>query len=328
MNRLKKWNLLLTILTVAILAGICLFSGPALAAGDYPTKKIELVVAFNPGGGSDTFGRAFAKYSEKYIGQTMFVTNRTGGAGAIGFNHGAKAKKDGYVLTLAVTTLTIAPHITKGYPVTVDDFEPLALLATVPSCVSVYTESKYRTLEALIKDAKAKAGKFRLGTAGTGSPWHLSGAALAMAADVKLSFVPYKGAGPAIVALLGKHIDAVITSAGEILPHVQSGKARTLAMVAEKRFAALPDVPTTVEMGYDADVVAWRGLVAPKGTPKAIVNFLISAIEKTAKDPGFLKFMKSRGITIDPVLGNAFGKWLVKKNSDYAKLAKMAGLSK
>ena len=128
--------------------------------------------------------------------------------------------------------------------------------------------------------------------------------------------------------VLGKHIDAVITSAGEILPHVQSGKARTLAMVAEKRFAALPDVPTTVEMGYDADVVAWRGLVAPKGTPKATVNFLLSAIEKTAKDPGFLKFMKSKGITIDPVLGNAFGRWLVKKNSDYAKLAKMAGLSK
>ena len=151
---------------------------------------------------------------------------------------------------------------------------------------------------------------------------------MAKAAGIQLSFVPYKGAGPAIVALLGKHIDAVITSASEILPHVQSGKARILAMVSEKPFPALPDVPTTVSLGLDADVVAWRGLTAPKGTPKEIVKYLISAIEKTAADADFLKFMKSKGITIDLVTGDAFGKWLVKKNSDYGQLAKMAGLSK
>ena len=327
MKRFKRWKGLVTVSTAAALMVVLIVVGPAFA-GDYPTKKVELVVAFKPGGGSDTFGRAFAKFGGKYVGQPIFVVNRTGGAGAIGFSHGAKAKPDGYCLTLAVTTLTIAPHITKGYPVTIDDFEPLALMATVPSCVSVPAASKYKTLAELIKDAKAKGGQFRLGTAGTGSPWHLSGAALAKAAGVQFSFVPYKGAGPAIVALLGEHIDAVITSASEIYPHVQSGKARTLATVSEKPFPAMPDVPTTVSLGYDADVVAWRGLTAPKGTPKEIVGYLISAIEKTAKDSDFLKFMKSKGITIDLVTGDAFGKWLVKKNSDYGQLAKMAGLAK
>jgi putative tricarboxylic transport membrane protein len=327
MKRFENWVDPVTILTVAAVMVVFIASGFAVA-GEYPNKKVELVVAFKPGGGSDTFGRAFAKFGGKYVGKPLFVVNRAGGAGAIGFNHGAKAKPDGYCLTLAVTTLTIAPHITKGYPVTIDDFEPLALMATVPSCVSVPAGSKYKTLADLIKDAKAKGGQVRLGTAGTGSPWHLSGAALAKAADVQFSFVPYKGAGPAIVALLGEHIDAVITSASEIYPHVQSGKARSLAMVSEKPFPAMPDVPTTISLGYDADVVAWRGLTAPKGTPKQVVDYLITAIEKTSKDSDFLKFMKSKGITIDLVTGDAFGKWMVKKNNDYGQLAKMAGLAK
>jgi len=327
MKKLKRWEDLVTIVIVAAVM-VVFFAGGFAVAGEYPDKKVELVVAFKPGGGSDTFGRAFAKFAAEYVGQPIFVVNRTGGAGAIGFSYGAKAKPDGYCLTLAVTTLTIAPHITKGYPVTIDDFEPLALMATVPSCISVPAGSKYKTLADLIKDAKAKGDRFRLGTAGTGSPWHLSGAALAKATGVQFSYVPYKGAGPAIVALLGEHIDAVITSASEIYPHVQSGKARSLAMVSEKPFPAMPDVPTTVSLGYDADVVAWRGLTAPKGTPKEIIGYLISSIEKTSKDPDFLKFMKSKGITIDLVTGDAFGKWLVKKNNDYGQLVKMAGLSK
>jgi tripartite-type tricarboxylate transporter receptor subunit TctC len=318
---------LLGVFAAAGLLGLVLSGGLALA-DKYPSKKIELVVAFEPGGDSDTFGRAVAQYGEKYVGQTIFVTNRTGGAGAIGFNYGAKAKPDGYVLTLAVTTLTIAPHITKGYPVTIKDYEPLALLSVVPSCISVPKDSKYKDIKDVIKDAKARPGKVRLGTAGTGSPWHLSGAALGKAAGVNLSFVPYKGAGPAITALMGNHIDTVITSAAEIYPHVQSGKLRSLAMVADKRFPAMPNVPTTVEMGIAADVVAWRGVVAPKGTPKPIVDHLIAAITKMSKDPDFLKFMKSIGVDIDLVAGDAFGKWMAKKDKDYGELAKMAGLAK
>jgi len=328
-NSVNRFTRLLVIFTAVSLMGLCLigFGGLALAA-DYPSKKIELVVAFEPGGGSDTFGRAVAQFAQKYVGQSIFVSNRAGGAGAIGFNYGAKAKPDGYVLTLGVTTLTIAPHITKGYPVTINDFEPLALLAVVPSCLSVSVDSKYKNLEDFIADAKSRPGKVRLGTAGTGSPWHLSGGALAEATGTDLSFVPYKGAGPAITALLGKHIDSVITSAAEIYPHVKSGKVKTLTMVSKDRFKAMPDVPTTVELGYDADVVAWRGLVAPKGTPKKTVDFLISAIEKMSKDPEFLKFMGSIGVDINMVAGDDFGKWMAKKDKDYGALAKMAGLAK
>ena len=319
-------RLLFAVTAVSLLA-VALCSGLALA-GDYPDKKVELVVAFKPGGGSDTFARAFAQYGQKYMGQPIFVVNRAGGAGAIGFNYGAKAKPDGYTVTLGVTTLTIAPHITKGYPATVKNFKPLALLAVVPSCVSVPADSKYKTLDDFIRDAKARPGKVRVGTAGTGSPWHLSGAALAKAAGLKLSFVPYKGAGPAVTALMGKHIDAVITSAGEIYPHVKSGKVKSLAMVSEKRFPAMPKVPTTVELGYKADVVAWRGLLAPNNTPQPVVDYLIGVINKTAKDPDFLKFMDSKGINITLVTGAAFGKWLTDKDDSYAKLCKLAGLAK
>ena len=311
----------------ACLVALCALAGPAIA-GDYPDRKVELVVAFKPGGGSDTFGRAVAKFGEKYVGQPIFVTNRAGGAGAIGFTYGAKAKPNGYTITLAVTTLTIAPHITKGYPVNYKDYAPLALLAVVPSCISVPADSKYKTLQDLIKDAKARPGKVRLGTAGTGSPWHLAGAALAGAAGTKLSFVPYKGAGPAITALMGGHLDCTITSAAEIFPHVKAGKVRALAIIAEKRFPVLPDVPTTIEMGLNADVVAWRGLVAPKKTPKARVDYLIKAIEKLAADKEFLDFMAKKGISPQLVTGDKFGEWLKKKTDDYGKLAKISGLSK
>jgi tripartite-type tricarboxylate transporter receptor subunit TctC len=296
-------------------------------ARDYPKKKIELVVAFKPGGGSDTLGRAVAHYGKKYIGQTIFVTNRTGGAGAVGFNYGASAKPDGYVLTFIVTTLTIAPHITKGYPVTYKDFEPVALIAVVPSCISVRADSKYKTLQDFIQDAKARPGEIRVGQAGTGSPWHLAGGSLIEAANIKFSSVPYKGAGPSITALLGGHLDATVTSAGEIFPHVKAGKVRTLAIIAQKRFDVLPGVPTTLELGYNADVVSWRGIAAPKGTPQKIVDYLVNGFEKMSKDQEFIDFLKSRGINLQFVKGEAFRQWLVKKHQEYGKIAKSAGLA-
>ncbi|BEQ16996.1 ABC transporter substrate-binding protein [Desulfoferula mesophila] len=317
----------LVALATACVAVLCTLAGAAVA-GDYPDKKIELVVAFNPGGGSDTFGRAVARFGEKYVGQPIFVTNRAGGAGAIGFVYGAKAKPDGYTLTLAVTTLTIAPYMTKGYPVTYKDYAPLALLAVVPSCISVSAESKYKTLQDFLKDAKAQPGKMRVGTSGTGSPWHLAGAALGNAAKVNFSFVPYKGAGPTITALMGGHIDSAITSAAEIFPHVQAGKVRVLAIIADKRFPVLPDVPTTIELGLKANVVAWRGLVAPNKTPKDRVTYLIKAITKLSEDKEFLDFMAKNGVTPHLITGEKFGQWLKVQSEDYANLVKLTGLVK
>jgi tripartite-type tricarboxylate transporter receptor subunit TctC len=324
---MKNWRGEVWFLVSVILLFTFLVCQGVVSAQDYPTKKIEMVVAFKPGGGSDTLGRAVAHYGKKYIGQTIFVTNRTGGAGAIGFNYGARAKPDGYVLTFIVTTLTIAPHITEGYPVTYKDYEPIALVAVVPSCISVRADSKYKTLEGFIQDAKADPGKLRVGQAGTGSPWHLAGAALADAAGIKFSSVPYKGAGPSITALLGGHLDATITSAAEIFPHVQAGKARTLAIIAQKRFAAMPDVPTSIELGYKADVVSWRGIAAPKGTPQNIIEYLINGFEKMSKEKEFIDFLQSRGINVQFVKGKAFGKWLADKHGEYGKIAKMAGVA-
>jgi tripartite-type tricarboxylate transporter receptor subunit TctC len=322
--KIVKKGMVFGILSVFV-ACLFLLQGSALAL-DYPKKKIELVVAFSPGGGSDTLGRAVAHYGEKYIGQPIFVTNRAGGAGAVGFSYGAHAKPDGYVLTFIVTTLTIAPHITEGYPVTYEDFAPIALIAVVPSCISVRADSKYQTLEDVLNDAKKRPDEIRVGQAGTGSPWHLAGAALADAADVEFSFVPYKGAGPSITALLGGHLDATITSAGEIYPHVQSGKVRTLAIIAEHRFQAMPDVPTSIELGYDADVVSWRGIAAPKGTPQEIIDYLVNGFEKMSKDEEFINFLQSRGIALQFVKGRAFGDWLAQKHKDYGKIARAAGL--
>lgn len=301
-------------------------TGTAVAA-EFPRKPVELVVPFAQGGGTDRVGRMFADHAEKYLGGKVFVTNRTGGSGAVGFAHGAQARPDGHVLTMAVTTLVTAPNTVAGYPVSYKNFAPICLLAALPMTVSVQTDSPYTSVEELIAGAKKASQKLKIGTAGAATNNYLAGVAFAQKAGIDATFVPYGGAGPALVALLGGHVDAAMADASEVLPYVQGKQLRALVAFSDQPIASLPGVPTSAGKPYDVNVASFRGIAAPKGTPKDVVAKLVDACEKVAKDPGFIEQMGKFGMEVTLMKGEKFGDWLRQQHETYAEAAKAAGMA-
>ena len=314
-------------LLYSILAVLLVILIPNMVFAKYPSKRIEMVISFAPGGGTDRVGRAFANFAGPYLGQKVFSTNRTGGSGAIGFSFGSRAKPDGYTITMIVTTLTTAPHTIKDYPVTYKDFTPLALFTVIPGAISVRTESPFKTIQDVIKYAKENPGKLKMNNAGTGSNLHLAGVAFADAAGIEVTFLPYKGSGPSLVAAMGGHVDVAVTSASEVLQHVQGGKMRPLLILGNDRYKYMPDVPLAKEIGYNILVGSFRGVGAPKGLPKDVYNKLLDVCEKVANDPKFIKFLKEFGQDVNLIKGEEFGKWLETTHETYGKAAKSAGLT-
>ena len=260
----------------------------ALAAADYPVKPIELIVPVAPGGGTDVVARAFAETARKYLPQQpIIVVNKPGASGAVGTAELINSKPDGYRLGLVICELTIIPNlgITKY---TASDLQPLAELNADPSAISVRAGAPWRTIEEFIADARKRKEPVSIANAGVGSIWHLAAAAFADKTGIAVNHVPFMGAAPGIVSLLGGNVDAIAVSPGEVAPHVAAGKMRTLAVMAEKRLGGVfASVPTLKEGGIDLSVGAWRGLALPKNTPANIVQILNDVARKTANDAGF-----------------------------------------
>lgn len=298
----------------------------ATALAQFPQKPVELVIPFAQGGGTDRVGRIFAQFAPKYLGGEMFVSNRTGGSGAVGFLHGARARPDGYVLTMAVTTITTAPHTVAGYPIKHDSYTPICLLAAIPMTVSVRADSPFKTIDELIAKAKAEPDKIKIGTAGAATNNYLAGVAFAGTAGMKATMVPYEGAGPALVALLGGHVDAAMADSSEALPYAESKQSRVLLVLGDQKASDYPDAPTSSSKGWDINVASFRGIAGPKGMPAPVTAKWIDVCEKTAADKDFITEMKKFGMDINLVKGEAFGKWLAAQHDTYGKAAKDAGL--
>lgn len=307
--------------TVAILG-----MASTAAAQDFPSKPIELVIPFAQGGGTDRVGRMFADHADGYLGVDIVPSNRTGGSGAVGFSHGAAAPADGHVLTMAVTTLTVAPSTMGSYPVTHEDFAPVCLLAALPMTISVRADSPYETVEDLIAAAKESESPLRVGTAGAATNNYLAGVAFAGEAGIEATPVPYDGAGPALVALLGEHVEAAISDASEVLPHVESGQVRPLLIMGDEPVETMPEVPTAASKGFEVNVASFRGIAAPAGTPEGVVATLVDACEQTANDPAFVEEMGKFGMDVTLITGEDFGDWLGRQHETYAGAAEAAGL--
>lgn len=295
-------------------------------AQSFPAKPVELVIPFSQGGGTDRVGRIFAQFAAKHLGGEMFVSNRTGGSGAVGFSHGARARPDGHVITMAVTTLTVAPHTVAGYPVRHDSFTPICLLAAIPMSVSVRADSAFQSIDDLVAKGKAEPRALKVGTAGAATNNYLAGVALAGAAGFEATMVPYQGAGPALVALLGGHVDAAMADASEALPYVESKQNRVLLIVGDEPSADYPGVPTSASKGWEVNVASFRGIAGPKGMSPEITARWVEVCEKTAADPGFVAEMKKFGMDINLITGKAFGDWLASQHTTYEGAAKAAGL--
>lgn len=295
-------------------------------AAEFPQKPVELVVPFSQGGGTDRVGRIFAQFAPKHLGGEMFVSNRTGGSGAVGFSYGANARPDGHVLTMAATTITVAPHTVAGYPVSYKNFTPICLLAAIPMTLAVKSDSPYKTIDELVAAAIGKPGEMKLGAAGAATNNYLAGVAVTGAAGAKVTMIPYGGAGPALIALLGGHVDAAMADASEVLQYVQNGQARVLVVLGDEKVADYPDAPTTASKGWTANVASFRGIFGPTKMPDDVTDKLVSACEDTAADPEFTAEMKKFGMDVAELSGAAFGDWLKKQNDTYSTAAKAAGI--
>jgi tripartite-type tricarboxylate transporter receptor subunit TctC len=232
-----------------------------------------MIVTFPPGGGADLLARIVARQLTEKWGQTVQVDNRAGGDGAIGAAVGAKAAPDGYTVLMIISTHTVLPSMKSelNYDV-VKDFQPVIRMAEAPNAVVVHPSFPARTIPELIAIAKKNPGKLDYPGSGFGGPAHLAGVLFDRMAGTQMTFIPYKGAGPSLIALIGGQVHVMFPAITGSLPHVRAGKLRALGVTSEQRLTILPDVPPVGDTLKGYVFVGWYGLVVPAGTPSAIVD--------------------------------------------------------
>ena len=278
--------------TCAIILAVALLVPAVPAQAAFPERDITLVVPWAAGGGTDTLARTLAKNAKKYFGVNINVVNKVGGTGAVGMNSVATGRADGY--TVGVITFNLSTYRMIGLAeLSYKDFDLIALLNRSPAGFSVRTESQFKTLKDLVEYTKAKPGVVTVGHSGPGQPWHLSAALLAASHNLKFRFVPFDGAAPTRVALVGGHITLASTGMDEMLQFYKTKQIRMLAAITPTRNPFFPDVTTVGEAGYPIEnpIFDWRGLAAAKGTPPETLKVLRDGFRKAAEDPEYIKLM-------------------------------------
>jgi len=293
----------------------------ATSAQAWPDRPIEIVVGFAPGGGTDITARTLATYLEKELGGSVVIVNKSGASGAIGLSYVARSKPDGH--TLGMTNmpglLTIPIEREAGY--VPSDFTYLANLVRDPCAFSVSVNSPYKTLADLVAAAKANPGKISVSTSGIGTDDHLQMVFFEKATGTKLNHVPFNGAAPQRNAVFGGHTDVGGMNIGEAMPY--SGiNLRILAQAAEVRSVLAPEVPTFKEQGVDVVLASERGLVGPKGLSKEVKEKLETALSKIAKNPEFVKQIRSQFTEIDYLPSDAWQARLTRADGDLRALWK------
>ena len=268
---------------------------PAWGQDAYPAKPIALVVPFPPGGVADIVARPVADAMGRYLGVPVVIENKAGAGGGIGMGFVAKARPDGYTLLLALSSISILPEadkITGRAPMyQLNQFVPIARFTADPTVLAVRGESPWKTLNEFIADARMRPGAISYGSSGNYGTMHMPMEMFAASAGLKLLHVPYTGAGPAVIALLGGNVDAVASGPSTVIQHVKAGKLRVLASWGERRLLSLPDVPTLTESGFNAVFFQWTALFAPAGTPGPAVARLREAARAAAADSRFVAAM-------------------------------------
>lgn len=286
-------------------------------AGDgYPSKAVTVIVPYSAGGGTDTVCRALVDAAKESFPKNISVENREGAGGATGMLYGANAAKDGSIVTMITVELTTLEHMGTGAGLTYDKFEPIIMVNSAPSAITVPADSPYNTLEDLLKAAKTE--EIQIGNSGVGAIWHLAAAGLAKEAGVEFSHIPYDGAAGAITDLLGGNIDAVSVSYAEVASQVEAGALKVLGVMAEERLDAIPEVPTLKELGYNCVIGTWRGLGVPKGTDQAIVDKLYDIFSKASESTAFVDFMNNSNNIIE-ILGPDEFETKIEENNELFK---------
>jgi tripartite-type tricarboxylate transporter receptor subunit TctC len=306
-----------------------LLAAPAFAqTGDYPVKPVTVIVSYSAGGNNDLRARQLAVPVATLLGKQVLTDNRPGASGNIGHATVAKSAPDGYTLGIgAMGPLAVNGALYSGMGFDASSFSPVVLIEKAPLVLVTRADKPYKSIADVVAAAKAKPGALAVGNAGTGGAHHLAAIALARAAGLEFIHVPYKGGGPAATALLGGEIDMMFEQTYAALPSIQGGKVRPLAVTSDKRLPSLPDVPTMAELGYpDATVSNWLGLIAPKGTPRPIVQKLNEVYNKVLSMPDIREKIAGPGNEIGGGTPEAFGELIAKEADRWQKLVKAAGI--
>jgi tripartite-type tricarboxylate transporter receptor subunit TctC len=278
-------------MTRNLLAAVLLACSMSAFAQGYPAKPITMIVPFPPGGVADLTARPLAPAMEKVLKQPVVIVNRTGAGGQVGMTAAAKSAPDGYTVLMGLSSISIFPMSdrlngkTPAYEMA--DFAPIALVSADPTVLVVAADAPWKDIREFIASAKAYPAKINYSSSGVYGTLHVAMEILSNAAGIKLFHVPYQGAGPAVAALLGGQVHALASGPASAARQMQAGKMRALASWGDKRLAALPDVPTFKELGYDAEFYIWAGVFAPAATPAPVQQALRDAVRQAVASEEF-----------------------------------------
>lgn len=271
----------------------------ALAQGAWPEKPITMIVPFPPGGVADTVARPVAEAMSRELKQPVIVENRAGAGGAVGIGFVARAPADGYTVLMSLSSISILPEadaILERKPAyQMNQFKPIARFTADPTVLVVRADAPWKTLADFVADARAKPGAYNYGSSGNYGTMHVTMEMLKNAAGFRMTHIPYTGAGPAVVALLGGQVDAVASGPSTVVQQIKGGRLRALAHWGDQPLAALPDVPSLEQAGYKVKFAQWSGLFVPAGTPDDIVRKLRTVSAKVAADPAVAQVIEKAG---------------------------------
>ena len=309
------------------LAALMVMAAPALAQTAYPQKPIRIVVPFPAGGTTDILARAIGQKLAEPFKQQVIIDNRPGAGANIGAEIAAKAPPDGYTLFGISTIHAINPSLySKLAYDPVKDFAPITNVAATSQVLTVHPSLPVTTVKTFIAYAKARPGELNYSSAGNGSQPHLTGELFKTMTGINIVHVPYNGAPPAMTDLLAGQVALTFATAPSAVPHVRSNKLRALGVSTATRITALPDVPTIAEAGVAGfEAAGWNGLVAPAGTPAAIIERLHAAIVKIVQEPAMSKYLADQGAdpwTMTPV---KYGDYIKSEVAKWAKVVKASG---
>ena len=298
-------------------AGLTRVTPQAIAqgvTGTYPTRAISMVVPFPPGGVADTVGRPVAEAMGRLLGQPVVIENKAGAGGGIGMAQVARAQPDGYTLLMALSSVTIIPEadriLGRSPMYQLAQLTPVARFTADPTVLVVRADSPWRSYAEFIAAAKARPGALSFGSSGTYGTMHVPMEMLKQATGSFMVHVPYTGAGPAVVGLLGAQVEALATGPATIVQHVRSGRLRALAHWGEGRLAALPEVPSFQELGIRIGFSQWSGLFVPTGTPEPVLARLREAARKATEDDRLLRALGAASTPIQYLDAPAFARFV------------------
>jgi len=292
-----------TLMLGALGASLLAVSNAGLAQSTYPVKPITLIVPFPPGGVADTVARPVAEALARELKQTVVVENRSGSGGATGIGLAGRAPADGYTLLLALSSISILPEADKildRKPVyQLNQFKPIARFTADPTVLVVRADAPWKTLADFVADARSKPGAYNYGSSGNYGTMHVPMEMLKSAAAFRMTHIPFTGAGPAVIALLGGQVDALASGPATVVQHIKAGRLRALAHWGDRPLLMLPEVPSLKQLGYPAQFAQWSALFVPSATPDEIVHRLRAAARKVASDATVQQTILKAGSPLD-----------------------------